>query len=59
MKSDMIKIKQIKSVNGRTKKIRETLKGLGLRRIGHEAVLINTPPVRGMIKKVIDLVKVL
>jgi large subunit ribosomal protein L30 len=30
--------------------------GLGLRRIGHERVLENTPSVRGMIKKVIHLV---
>jgi large subunit ribosomal protein L30 len=36
----------------------ETIKGLGLRRIGGSRVLENTPAVRGMIKKVIHLVDV-
>ena len=37
---------------------RATINGLGLRKIGHEVTLENTPSVRGMIKKVIHLVDV-
>lgn len=39
-------------------KHRETLKGLGLRKIGGERVLENTPSVRGMVKQVLHLVEV-
>ena len=37
----------------------DTLKGLGLGKIGREKVLLDTPEVRGMIKKVSHLVKVI
>ena len=37
---------------------RATITGLGLRHIGHERTLENTPSVRGMIKKVLHLVEV-
>ena len=37
---------------------RATLNGLGLRKIGKERTLENTPSVRGMIKSVIHLVEV-
>jgi large subunit ribosomal protein L30 len=36
----------------------ETVKGLGLRRIGVSRLLENTPAVRGMVKKVLHLVDV-
>lgn len=36
----------------------ETVKGLGLRKIGHSRVLENTPAVRGMVKKIIHLLEV-
>jgi len=42
----------------RTKDQRATLKGLGLDRIGREAVLQDTPSVRGMIAKVAHMVQV-
>lgn len=35
-----------------------TVIGLGLRKIGDERVLENTPAVRGMVKKVLHLVQV-
>jgi large subunit ribosomal protein L30 len=36
----------------------QTVKGLGLRKIGQSRVLENTPAVRGMVKKVLHLVDV-
>jgi large subunit ribosomal protein L30 len=51
-----IKIKQTKSEIGRTKKQRETLKGLGLTHLGRERVIIDSPENRGMIVKVSHLV---
>lgn len=37
---------------------RACVMGLGLRKIGQERVLENTPAVRGMVKKVIHLIDV-
>ncbi len=47
-----------KSVIGSTESQRATVRGLGLKKIRSSKVLINTPAVRGMIKKVIHLVDV-
>jgi len=38
--------------------VKQSVKGLGLRKIGDMAELENTPSVRGMIKKVIHLVEI-
>lgn len=38
--------------------IKQTVKGLGLRKIGDVAELENTPSVRGMIKKAIHLLEI-
>ena len=46
------------SAIGRPGKQLATIKGLGLRKIGHSRVLENTPAVRGMVKKVLHLVDV-
>ena len=46
------------STIGRNRKQLQTVKGLGLRRIGQSRVLENTPAVRGMVKKVLHLVHV-
>ena len=46
------------SAIGRSGKQLATIKGLGLRKIGHSRVLENTPAVRGMVKKVLHLVDV-
>ena len=51
-----IYVKQVKSSISCTDRQINQLKGLGLRRIGHERALENTPAVRGMIKKIIHLV---
>ena len=51
-----IKVTLRRSTIGCTTRQHETIKGLGLRRIGQERVLDNTPAIRGMVKKVIHLV---
>ena len=55
---DSVKVTLLKSGIGRNKKIRETLKGLGLTRLHKTVVLNNTPAIRGMIHKVSFMVKV-
>ncbi|MCC1497530.1 50S ribosomal protein L30 [Alcanivorax sp. 1008] len=53
-----IKVTQTKSSNGRVQAQKATLRGLGLRRIGHTVELEDTPAVRGMIGKVYFMVQV-
>ncbi|MFL2885448.1 MAG: 50S ribosomal protein L30 [Candidatus Pelagibacterales bacterium] len=55
--SQKIKITQIKSSIGSVQKTIGTLRGLGLKKIQSTSVLIETPEVLGMIKKVQHLVK--
>jgi large subunit ribosomal protein L30 len=43
---------------GGTERQRQTIRGLGLRRIGDERLLAKTPAVLGMIQKVAHLVEV-
>ncbi|MCK9284751.1 MAG: 50S ribosomal protein L30 [Rhodocyclaceae bacterium] len=57
MAEKKIKVTQIKSVIGTKQDHRATIRGLGLRRIGHTVELIDTPAVRGMVNKVAYLVK--
>ena len=52
-----IKIKQVRSGIGRPQKQRETLKGLGLGKIGRVRELVDTPEVQGMVRKVSHLVE--
>jgi large subunit ribosomal protein L30 len=56
--SKTVKVTQVKSSIGRLPKHRATLRGLGLRRINHTVELEDTPSVRGMINKVIYMIKV-
>lgn len=49
----------VKSVAGTRQSHRDTVRGLGLRRINSTRVLEDTAAVRGMINKVAYLVKVL
>ncbi len=51
-----VRVKQIRSGIGRPRKQRETLKGLGLRRMHQTRILEDTPAVRGMIRKISHLV---
>ena len=54
----MPKVTQIKSKNGSTQRQLDTLRSLGLRRIGHTVEQRDTPQVRGMVHAVRHLVKV-
>jgi len=58
MASSKLKVTQTKSLICQCEKNRKVVKGLGLSRIGKSVVVDNTPAFRGMIKKVIHLVKV-
>jgi large subunit ribosomal protein L30 len=53
-----VKVRQVKSQARRPAVQEATLKGLGLGKIGREKVLEDTPAVRGMIRAVGHLVKV-
>jgi large subunit ribosomal protein L30 len=56
--ADMIKVTLVKSGIGRDKKIRETLRGLGLTKLNRTVTLKNTPAIRGMINKVSFMVRI-
>jgi large subunit ribosomal protein L30 len=49
---------QRRSRNGSDQRQRDTLRSLGLRRIGQSVELEDTPQIRGMIAKVAHLVEV-
>jgi len=53
-----VRVTQVKSSIGYNKKQRLTLRGLGIRRMNHSVEIEVTPPVQGMIDKVIHLLKV-
>ena len=53
-----ITIRQTGSPIRRTKDQRDTLKGLGLNKLGRERTLEDTPAVRGMIRTVQHMVEV-
>lgn len=57
MAEKKIKVTLVKSVIGTKQDHRATVRGLGLRKLNSSAELIDTPAVRGMIKKVAYLVK--
>jgi large subunit ribosomal protein L30 len=53
-----LEVQQLGSEIGRPHPQRRVLKGLGLRGPGTKVVVDNTPSFRGMIKKVMHLVRV-
>jgi len=53
-----VKITQVKSIIDRSKRQKDTIKALGLRRINHSVTHEATPQIMGMINKVNHLVKV-
>jgi large subunit ribosomal protein L30 len=53
-----IKVTQTKSSSGRLRSHRDTVRGLGLRRIRHTVELDDTPEIRGMINKVSYMLRV-
>ena len=54
----MLKVTQRKSRNGSDKRQLDTLRSIGLRRIGHTVEVNDTPQIRGMLHKVRHLVEV-
>lgn len=58
MAKKTVKVTQIRSTAGRLKAHIASVKGLGLRRIGHSVEVEDTPSVRGMINQAFYLVKV-
>jgi len=52
-----IKVKLIRSGIGFPKDQRDTIKGLGLRKLQQTRILNDTPAIRGMINKIIHLVE--
>ena len=54
--AEKIRVKLTRSPIGTTARVRNTLKGLGLNRIGRERELERTPMVEGMIRRVAHLV---
>ncbi len=53
-----LKVTLVRSVIGRPRKQREVVKGLGLRKIRSSVVRKDCPEIRGMIYKIVHLVKV-
>lgn len=53
-----IKVRLLKSIAGCRQSHRDTVRGLGLKRINHVVELADTPAVRGMINKVAYLVRI-
>jgi large subunit ribosomal protein L30 len=58
MTDKTIKVTLIKSLYGQLASIRNSAKGLGLRRIGHSVVVADTPSNRGMINAASHMLKV-
>lgn len=54
-----LKIKWMRSTISCTKDKKDTVRSLGFKRLNEVRVVNNTPEIRGMVKKVIHLVKVL
>ena len=53
-----IRVKLVKSTAGCKRGHRDTVRGLGLKKINHVAELDDTPEVRGMINRVNYLVRI-
>ena len=54
----MMKVRLVRSTNGRLKSHQACVSGLGLRRIRHSVTVADTPENRGMINKVSYLLQV-
>jgi large subunit ribosomal protein L30 len=58
MTDKSVKVTLIKSVYGQLASIRGSVKGLGLRRIGHTVTVADTPSNRGMMNAASHMLKV-
>lgn len=57
-KTAKLRVTLVRSTNGTIGKHRESVRGLGLRRMHHTVEVEDTPAIRGMIRKVDYLVRV-
>jgi large subunit ribosomal protein L30 len=53
-----IKLTLVRSMNGRLQSHKDTVRGLGLRRMHHSVEVSDTPEHRGMINKISYMLKV-
>jgi large subunit ribosomal protein L30 len=53
-----LRVRQKASTIGQVEYTRRVIKGLGLRGLGSQVVVANTPSFRGMVKKVMHLVEI-
>lgn len=58
-KAGGLKVKLVRSLIGATKRQRQVVRGLGLRRLQHTVERQDTPEIRGMVSKVSHLVQVI
>jgi large subunit ribosomal protein L30 len=56
--SETIRVKLVKSPISTTTRVRATVKGLGLGKLGSERELKRTPAVEGMVRRIKHLVEV-
>ena len=56
--ANIIKVTMVKSGIGQNKKVKATLRALGLRKLNQTIKVKNHPSIRGMIRKVSHLVKI-
>lgn len=56
--TDKLKVTLVKSMIGRPEKHRRVLRGMGLTKMNRTVELENTPSIKGMINKVVHLVRV-
>ncbi len=53
-----IKVTLVRSLSGQLANIRNSARGLGLRRIGHTVVVADTPSNRGMVNTAVHMLKI-
>jgi large subunit ribosomal protein L30 len=53
-----LRVTQVRSTVGKTRRMRDTVRALGLKRIRHSVVKDDRPEIRGMIARVAHLVEV-
>ena len=53
-----LRITLVRSLSGRTERVRRVVKGLGLTRLHRSVTRKNTPEIRGMVEKVRFLLRV-
>jgi len=58
MADKAVKVTLIKSMAGQLAAIRNSARGLGLRRIGHSVVVADTPSNRGMMRAASHMLKI-